>query len=137
MERRHKPAAERGCGERIHAVLKADHCGVCAWNPHQTAVPAIVVDADAAICQAQIGTAGAALLAVAAAQMKGHCYAVAGTESLYLAAHLHHRTTEFVAGHAREFELDSQPGPMVVPEMPVAAANAARFRLDNRICRPR
>jgi hypothetical protein len=95
-----------------------------------------VVNADAAMSQTQVVMARPAQIAASAAEMKRHGHAVARTKVLYVSSDLHHPAAELVSWYSRQFQLDSEPGPMVLPHVPVASADTARFRLDDGIVRP-
>jgi hypothetical protein len=95
-----------------------------------------VVNADAAMSQAQVVMARPAQIALSAAEMKRHGHTVACSKIPYVASDLHHPAAELVSWYSRQFQLDSKPGPMVLPHVPVASADTARFRLDDGIARP-
>ena len=62
---------------------------------------------------------------------------VACSKVPYVASDLHHPAAELVSLYSRQLQLDSEPGPMVLPHVPVASADTAvRFRLDDGIARP-
>src|SRR5215831_2797935 len=86
--------------------------------------------------QAQVVMARPAQIALSAAEMKRHGHTVACSKVPYVASDLHHPAAEFVSWYSRQLQLDSEPGPMVLPHVPIASADTARFRLDDGIAWP-
>ena len=55
----------------------------------------------------------------------------------HFAADLDDRPSELVAGHPRKGQFEPKPGPVVLPQVPIAAANSARLGLNDRVARTR
>ena len=69
--------------------------------------------------------------------MKRHRHTVTRPEALHLAADFDDRPAEFVPGHSRKCQFEPEPGPVVLPQVPIAAANSAGLGLNDRIGRAR
>lgn len=65
--------------------------------------------------------------------MKGHSHAVADTKASHVASNFDYCAPKFVAGHSGEGHFDSEPSPVVLPQVPITAANSACLGLNNRV----
>ena len=69
--------------------------------------------------------------------MKRHRHTVAYAEAFYFGADFDNRPPKFMAGHSRdESSSNPEPGPVVLPQVPVAAAYTSQPQgLNDRVAR--
>jgi hypothetical protein len=95
------------------------------------------MNADAPVRETKVVAACPAEIAVTTAEMKRDRHTVAYSELFHVASYFDDRASELVAGHPRERKFEPKPGPMVLPQVPIAAADSARLGLNDRVNRAR
>src|SRR5262245_30272447 len=71
-----------------------------------------------------------------AAEMEWHRYAVAHLESLDVTSHSYDGPSEFVTWNARESQINPDPRPIALPQVPVAPAYSTRLGFNDGIAGP-
>jgi hypothetical protein len=94
-----------------------------------------MVNSDAAVGETKVVATGTALFTVTTSEMERHRHTVAYAEALYFGAHFDDCASELVAGHSGKSQFKSKPGPVVLPQVPITAANSASLGLNNRVGR--
>ncbi len=80
---------------------------------------------------AQVLETCAAVRAGAVGFMKGSGHTVADLYTAHLVPYLNHNATDFMSGVRGQSQIEAEPCHVLVPEVPVATANAACLNLDD------
>src|SRR5262249_47332752 len=133
--RGHKPAPERCRRHCIHIVGQRHHVHIGVGNTGVFAVAAVMMHAREAEGLADIAAPSRTKLAFSAGQMKGNGDSVAPLESLAVTTDLLDGSAKLVAKNPRELQPNIEPRPFLLPQMPIASADAACLNADHRIGR--